>query len=264
MSETARALPGSGLTGRSGPATLLNACLKQMVKTRRAPGRPGRRGDPPRRPRDPDATREALLAAASELFGADGFDATRVEAIARRAGVNKALINYHFGGKRRLYLAVLESTFAEFVAEAERLAAAPRPPDELLRAFVAAFAEMATRRRPNFPAMLLREVLGGGRLVDQAILPRLRAIFGAVRSIVERGVSEGRFRPVDPVLTHLGLIGSLVFFFATAAFRSRLAAEGKIPFVAPPAEAYVRHIQHLMTRGLAAGAPDEGARMPAC
>ena len=54
-------------------------------------------------------TREALLDAALEIFGRDGFHAASTRAIAEEAGVNQALIAYHFGGKVGLYLAVFES-----------------------------------------------------------------------------------------------------------------------------------------------------------
>lgn len=53
-------------------------------------------------------TREALLAAALEVFGRDGFHAASTRAIAEAAGVNQALIAYHFGSKEGLYLAVFE------------------------------------------------------------------------------------------------------------------------------------------------------------
>jgi len=79
--------------------------------------------------------------------------------------------------------------------------------------------------------------------------------FSVVREIISRGVREGVFRPVDPVLTHLSLVGSLVFFFATADFRRRMAAEAPVAVVPPTADAFVRHIQQLMARGLATPAP---------
>lgn len=53
-------------------------------------------------------TREALIQAALEIFGRDGFDAASTRAIADAAGANQALIGYHFGGKEGLYLAVFE------------------------------------------------------------------------------------------------------------------------------------------------------------
>lgn len=55
-----------------------------------------------------DATREALLAAAIQVFGRDGYDAASTRSIAQAAGVNQALIGYHFRGKSGLYHAALE------------------------------------------------------------------------------------------------------------------------------------------------------------
>ena len=55
-----------------------------------------------------ERTRDALLTAAMDAFGRAGYDATSNRTIADAAGVNQALIGYHFGGKRGLYLAVFE------------------------------------------------------------------------------------------------------------------------------------------------------------
>ena len=60
-----------------------------------------------------DQTRETLVQAAMEIFGRDGFHAASTRAIAEEAGVNQALIAYHFGGKEGLYLAVFESITAQ-------------------------------------------------------------------------------------------------------------------------------------------------------
>ena len=53
-------------------------------------------------------TREALILAALEIFGRDGFEAASTRDIADKAGANQALINYHYKGKQGLYLAVFE------------------------------------------------------------------------------------------------------------------------------------------------------------
>jgi AcrR family transcriptional regulator len=205
----------------------------------------------PRRPHDPEATREALVSAAAELFAEHGYDGVGVDAIARRAGANKALINYHFGGKAGLYRAILKSTF-EGLAEELRSARDPqRPADEALREFVAAVGAMV-RRRPSLPRMVLREVLSGGEQLTDELLPHFLAVFDTVRGIVARGVATGRFRPVDPVLTHLGLIGSLMFFFATTRFRERKLGRVHPPVAQPRAEDFLAHVQELMVRGLRA------------
>ena len=53
--------------------------------------------------RDAERSRRQLLAAALDEFAAKGYAATRVQDIAERAGVNKQLVNYYFGGKEGLY-----------------------------------------------------------------------------------------------------------------------------------------------------------------
>jgi len=204
------------------------------------------------RRRDAVATRDALLAAGRELFAERGYDGVPVAAIAQEAGVNKAMINYHFGGKRGLYRAIVGSTFAEIVAGVEKLAESSRPAPEVLRELIAVVGELATRRHPHFCAMMLREVVAGGKHLDPELIDKPARILGAVQRIVARGVRDGDFRPVDPLLTHLSLVGSLVFFFGTTRFRERVLAARRPALKLPDAAAYVGHIQDLLTHGLAA------------
>ena len=204
------------------------------------------------RRRDAAATRDALLAAGAALFAERGYDGVPVAAIAQKAGVNKAMINYHFGGKRQLYLAIVNATFADIVARVEALAESPKPAPDVLRELIAAIGDLATRRYPHFCSMMLREVVAGGEHLDPEVIDHPARILGAVQRILARGVAEGDFRPVDPLLTHLSLVGSLVFFFATARFRERVLATRRPRIVPPTPAAYVKHVQDLLTHGLAA------------
>ncbi|RNC68486.1 MAG: TetR/AcrR family transcriptional regulator [Desulfuromonadales bacterium] len=56
--------------------------------------------------------RSHLITAATPLFAAKGLSGVNVREIARAAGVNPALISYHFGGKEGLYAAVIRDQFA--------------------------------------------------------------------------------------------------------------------------------------------------------
>jgi AcrR family transcriptional regulator len=66
-----------------------------------------------------DKTRKRILAVAEKLFSAGGFHATSVDQIARTAGVNKALIYYHFKNKDDLILKLFESILDEVAAYVE-------------------------------------------------------------------------------------------------------------------------------------------------
>jgi AcrR family transcriptional regulator len=56
-----------------------------------------------------EATRAALIKAATAVFAEQGYDGGAVREITRRAGANQAAVTYHFGGKEGLYREVLEA-----------------------------------------------------------------------------------------------------------------------------------------------------------
>jgi AcrR family transcriptional regulator len=210
-----------------------------------------KRNPPRRRTRDPEATREALLRSATELFALHGYDGVRVDALARRAGVNKALISYYFGGKRHLYRAAIESSFRELRGLAEGLRDRSGAPDELVGRFIDGFADLARTRRPHFPALFLRETLSTGELAPEAV-EHVASILKAFRDVLHRGNREGLFRALDPAQVYIHVVGSLAFFFATEPARTRLARKGKLPIVAPSPDAYVAFVRDAVSRALAA------------
>ncbi|WP_214326381.1 TetR/AcrR family transcriptional regulator [Nonomuraea sediminis] len=84
---------------------------------------------PEEKQRDPERTKARILQAAVTEFAAKGFAGARVSEIADRAGVNKQLISYYFGGKEGLYRALTsqwqseESVFADRSTSLGKLAA---------------------------------------------------------------------------------------------------------------------------------------------
>ncbi|MFD2469160.1 TetR/AcrR family transcriptional regulator [Amycolatopsis silviterrae] len=77
---------------------------------------PRRAPRPAERQRDPERTKARIFEAAKAEFGSKGYAAARVSDIAQRAGVNKQLISYYFGGKEGLYSEVASEPFAGFAA----------------------------------------------------------------------------------------------------------------------------------------------------
>lgn len=202
--------------------------------------------------RDPEGTRAALLDAATELFARRGFSGAKTEEIARLAGVNKAMINYHFGGKLGLYQEVLATLFAQSSArllelldegEKERC-------DVLLRRFVEILAE-GFASRPMLPSLALREAMAGAKNVDERALPHMGVIHTVLEEIIRRGVDEGVFRPVNSRAAHTSIMGTLIYFLAVEPYRRRLVATGHHR-ARLSLEEMVHHIQEVMVRGLTA------------
>jgi TetR/AcrR family transcriptional regulator len=205
---------------------------------------------PARDRRNSEETRQALLAAGEELFAQLGYSGASLDRIGRAAGVNKAMISYHFRGKAGLYEAILVANLSPVTEKLRVLRGRALPPAERLAEYVALFGAMHAEH-PALSAMVLREVLSGGLHLSEASLQQLLGLLDCVREIVATGVAEGVFRPVDPTMTHVTILGCIVLFFAAARLRQRLASEGRTTGMLPDAGDYVRHAQDFILRGLA-------------
>jgi AcrR family transcriptional regulator len=195
-----------------------------------------------------EETKERLMDAGEALFSQHGFDGTTAEMIARQAGVNKALIHYHFRSKEGLYDEILGSILAPLRDPLQHLRTLDLPPDEHLRRFIDLFARLHLAH-PALSSMVLRELMSGDEEISARFLPHFRFVVAHVIELLERGIREGVFRPHHPFCTHMSLMSSLVFFFATTKARGHLAQQN-LPANPPTREEYVRHVQELFLRGL--------------
>ena len=171
------------------------------------------------------ATRQKILDAASSAFAADGFGGARVDEIARRAGVNKALLYSHVGNKQALYTAVLMRNFDRI----EAALAAATAPEGTARDRLAAVIATVTRTLqtyPDHPRIVLRELASAGSHLQPEVLERMMRIMGTVRHLLSDGVRSGDFRATEPVMTHLTMIGASLILNAVAPLRSRAAEIG--------------------------------------
>ena len=197
-------------------------------------------------------TREAVFDAAATLFSAKGFDGTSMDDIARRAGVNKAMIYYHFADKLTLYRSVVGEMLQHMTGTVTAIAAAEGPAPGKLDRFIDAFVRM-TETRPWFPTLMLREISEGAPHLDLETLQRLRTVVLTFTRILDEGHTAGVFRKVHPILAYLSVVGPLIFNAA----RERVAAQpGRqdqdLPMlVSIPHDDLIAHVQETARRMLA-------------
>ena len=191
-------------------------------------------------------TRRQLLERSAALFATRGFEGTSLDALSEASGVNKALVSYHFGGKQGLYSEVLRSAIREGQAILEPVRNSVAPPPARLAQFIDAMFTF-TASQPTFASLVLREEMSGGAHFEPEVMQEFMGFFQVDRDILQDGMKQGVFRPVDPHATHLSLIGSLVFFLVTEPLRQAVD-----PLPAPSVErrAYFEHVKDLFLRGL--------------
>jgi TetR/AcrR family transcriptional regulator len=162
-----------------------------------------------------DSVRAAILSAARTEFAKAGLAGARTEAIAARADVNKAMLYYYFKSKQALFEAVVVEMFNDFNRQALELLASPDPARIVLLRYVGLhFDFLSTRHRHaslHQQAMISQGAFAK-QLVSKYFMPRAKA-FGA---LLQRGIREGEFRPMDCFHTGLSIVAVIVFYFSSA------------------------------------------------
>ena len=141
-----------------------------------------------RKPKAPEANRVRILAAAVAEFASRGFKGASMDDIAARTETTRALINYYFGSKEKLYLAVLESVYAE-IREAERLIDLDHlPPVEAIRRIVE-FTYNYYVKHEDFVRLVVAENQARGRHMKKSEAMRTlnRPIVDTLGRVIARG-----------------------------------------------------------------------------
>jgi AcrR family transcriptional regulator len=162
-----------------------------------------------------------ILTAATAVFSEAGFGGTRVDEIARRAGVNKATIYYHIGSKETLYGEVIRSVIGNV---AEKILAGVREdqsPEEKMKTYIRSII-MTIENNPRMAPIMMRELASGGAHFPPVVGRDIARIIGILTDILEEGVKKGIFIPTVPFILHMMVIGSLMFYRASAPVRAKL------------------------------------------
>ena len=194
-----------------------------------------RRNAAMRKPKAPEANRASMLAAAIDEFAARGFKGASMDAIAARTHTTRALINYYFGSKEKLYIAVLEQVYAE-IREAEgKLDLDHLAPADAVRRIVE-FTYNYYVEHEGFVRLVVAENQAKGRHFRKSKAMRTlnRPIIDRLARVIERGQAGGLFRrDVDPVETHksiaaLGMFNVTNQYTFGSIFQREMGAKGDV------------------------------------
>ena len=169
----------------------------------------------PGRPRTADGVkaREALLAAAQEVMSEKGQAELTVREVARRAGVQAPLVNYYFGDRAGLLVAVLERMAGELGERAQEAVAPGTSPEEKIRRLIRNLAEVAGSERETLRLLFERVIFADDEVTDHFVEKFARPNLQLVMSAIASGTQAGEFREIDPRFFGPNLMGAVLFFF---------------------------------------------------
>ena len=195
--------------------------------------------------------RAALLAAARELFAQRDFAAVPVRDIARAAGVNPAMVHYHFGDKDGLYRAMLQETIGPVLHKVQQLldGRGRRSQTSLRDALGGLMATLA--REPWVAQLIVREVLAHDSPFRDLFIREFAARGGGrLPALLQREIASGRVRrDFDPTLGALSFLSMALFpFIARPVVEKVFGIRMSAAFV----ERLIGHTEQLFYRGAAA------------
>lgn len=207
-----------------------------MAETIEHNGQAGRGARLPR-----NARRAQLLAAAQDIFAANGYHAAAMDEIAERAGVSKPVLYQHFPGKLELYMALLDKHVDELIMRVTDAMESTSDNKVRVRNAVGAYFDFVDGESQAF-RLVFESDLRGEPVVRDAIERATEASVAVITTTitVDAGLDEDRAR-----LLAVGLVG-----VSQVAARAWLAAQRPIP-----KEEAVALISTLAWRGIGGGYP---------
>jgi len=146
-----------------------------------------------------DATRDRIVAAATDLFAERSFDGASTRDIAGRAGVTQPLLNYHFRSKDELWHAAVDTLFDRLNETMAARARGLRGVDEvttaklLLREFV-----VFSARHPQLHRIITQESKADGPRMDYLVDRHVRPIYERTVELLESLAGAGAVPDIAP------------------------------------------------------------------
>jgi AcrR family transcriptional regulator len=148
----------------------------------------------PRTPRDPQATIRKILEAARAEFGANGFDGTKVEHIARRARVSKQIVYFYFRGKDELYWELLKDISLKTNRRLLDIPLDDLAPEDAIRAYIEEVYDIYAEDPVLGMVSLDQSMHGGAQLRSIHEIRQLqKTLADRLAEVVRRGQAEGVF-----------------------------------------------------------------------
>jgi TetR/AcrR family transcriptional regulator len=147
---------------------------------------------------DKESSKERIINAALDEFGQYGLAGARVDRIARKASLNKAMIYYHFNSKENLYREMIKSFFTNVTGEIKHYLKTTGTAAELLSSIAEVYTRIFSKNH-QIRSILLHELANP----DSDIMENIASILTEsnisleLRSLLQEGVDKGVLRPVD-------------------------------------------------------------------
>lgn len=159
-----------------------------------------------------DSTEQKIFDAAHEVFVQKGMDGAKMQEIADRAGINKALLHYYYRSKEKLYESVARAIIGRAVPAVLQIIENEQPLEEKIPRFIDFYISLISRNT-FIPLFILSEINKHPDRFFETILPKQLPQPEVFFRQVEAEIAAGRIRPIKPQHLLVHTISMCVFPF---------------------------------------------------
>ena len=156
-----------------------------------------------------DNTEEKILVAAQEVFTQKGMDGARMQEIANKAGINKALLHYYFRTKQKLFEAIFEMVFSKIFPNLMAMVHSDLPFEEKLGIFLEKYIELL-QKNPFLPTFILKEMNRNPEILA-SIIKSNGVDPKEVIAMFQKEMEAGKIRKMDPRDVLINMLGLSIF-----------------------------------------------------
>ena len=149
-----------------------------------------------------------ILDAAERVFSERGFDKARMDDIVQESGLSKGALYWYYKSKDAIIRALLERIFISEIQNADELVEMEGSASERLKLFV----QFAIREYRRFESLLplayeFIALAYRSKAVRQTLVGYYQHYTGLIARVISQGIDRGEFKPCDPDVTALALMG---------------------------------------------------------
>lgn len=157
-------------------------------------------------------TEQQILDAAKNVFQSKGMEGARMQEIADRAGINKAMLHYYYRSKQILFEAVFKNAFSLLAPQLNSILNDDSSIEEKIRAFTVNYTSFMIKH-PYLPNFIIQELNRNEdfilKLKENTGFPNLKKFTAKVDS----EISQGHLKPIDAEQLFVNILALNIFPF---------------------------------------------------
>jgi len=172
-------------------------------------------------------TEQNILNAATAIFQSKGMDGARMQEIADKAKINKAMLHYYYRSKQKLFEAVFKTAISIMAPKLREIIEKEEPLFDKIRHFTNGYISLIIKHS-YIPTFIIHELNRNPHILQDVFIKQFGDSFDKMKVQINEMVEKGQIRSIEPEHLIMNVVAMSIFpFVAKPIFKSVLQKDDK-------------------------------------